>query len=294
MRAVWSLWSKPLLAASGMNWGSARHHLLSWALSFETARRHYPRTSLVTDDAGAELLVDRLGLPFDHVATDLNRLSGRDPRLWCLGKLHAYALQTEPFVHIDADVYLWRRLPAEVESAPVFAQNPEPFRLGYSDYRPESLEAAIRSAGGWLPDEFNVPGLLGSELKGACCGIAGGQDADFLRYYAAQACQLVEHPDNAHAWRQLGDLTAFVTTVEQFLLEACVSFHAGRADSGFRGVRIAYLFASAADAYQRAESAGYTHLIGGAKSNPAVLDMLDQRVQADFPAYHERCARLAD
>lgn len=293
-RAVWSLWSKPLLErAAGTNWGTARHHLLSWVLSFETARRHYPRTALVTDDAGAELLVDRLGLPFESVSTRLNRLADRDPRFWCFGKLHAYAAQEEPFVHIDADVYLWRRLPPAVEAAPVLAQNPELFRLGYSDYRPEMIEGAVRAAGGWLPDEFRVPGPLGSELRGACCGIFGGRDTAFVRHYADLACRLIEHPDNAPAWRALGDPGAYTVTVEQFTVEACASYHAGRAGSPFRDVRFAYLFESEAAAYARAGTEGYTHLIGGAKADPAVLDQLDRRVRADYPDWYERCARLA-
>src|SRR5437588_499165 len=126
MRSVWSFWTKPWRERSGWSWLSEKHHLLAWVLSFETARKHYPKTSLVTDHAGAKMLVDGIGLAFDSVSTELDALACRDPRLWMLGKLYAYRAQTEPFVHLDTDVILWKRLPTGVEGAPVFAQNPDP------------------------------------------------------------------------------------------------------------------------------------------------------------------------
>jgi hypothetical protein len=79
---------------------------------------------LVTDDAGARMLVDGLGLQFTRVSTELNALAKHDPDWWNLGKIHAYHLQMEPFVHIDSDVFLWKRLPPRLEHADVFAQNP--------------------------------------------------------------------------------------------------------------------------------------------------------------------------
>jgi hypothetical protein len=155
LRSVWSFWTKPWRDRSGWGWSSDKHHLLAWILSFETARKYYPRTSLVTDDAGAKLLVDGIGLEFDCVLTELNALNSRDPRLWMLGKLHAYRAQTEPFVHLDTDVILWKRLPAGIESAPVFAQNPDPFMIGASHYKPDQLRQYLtRQPQSWIPQEW--------------------------------------------------------------------------------------------------------------------------------------------
>src|ERR1039458_675758 len=72
MRAVWSFWSKPYKAHREGIWASQKHHLLSWVLSVATASVHYPDTELYTDDWGAWLLVDQLGLVFGKVSTDLN------------------------------------------------------------------------------------------------------------------------------------------------------------------------------------------------------------------------------
>lgn len=88
MRAVWTFWTKPFEARQRWAWRSRKHHLLAWVLSLGTARRHYPHTVLFTDDAGARMLVDGLGLDFAEVRTDLNALDGDDPGWWALGKLH--------------------------------------------------------------------------------------------------------------------------------------------------------------------------------------------------------------
>lgn len=96
-------------------------------LSLLLARRHYPETALVTDSAGKALLVDTLGLSFTSVSTELDCLRDADPDLWALGKLVAYSIQDEPFIHLDTDVFLWRALPARLTSAPVLAQHREQF-----------------------------------------------------------------------------------------------------------------------------------------------------------------------
>jgi hypothetical protein len=79
MKAVWSFWTKPFEAHRHSMWPGVKHHLLAWALSFETARRRYPDTWLITDDAGARMLVDGVGLQFKRVSTELNALAQHNP-----------------------------------------------------------------------------------------------------------------------------------------------------------------------------------------------------------------------
>jgi hypothetical protein len=204
MRAVWSFWTKPFRAFHADRWTSEKHHLLSWILSFETARRHYPDTALYTDDDGARLLTDTLRLPFASVTTELNVLSDLDAAWWALGKLYTYRAQTTPFVHIDSDVFLWNALPQKTVSAPVFAQNPERFEIGNSYYRPQLWEHLIAAVGGWLPAEWTWYSRRGGH-EAVCCGILGGRRTDFLAYYADGAIRTILHPRNQSAWRLLAD-----------------------------------------------------------------------------------------
>jgi hypothetical protein len=176
MRAVWSLWSKPFAAATSWGWHRPEHHLLAWGLSLRLARRHYPETTLVTDSAGKALLVDALGLSFASVSTELDRLRDADPNLWALGKLVAYSIQDEPFVHLDTDVFLWRALPTRLTSAPVLAQHRERwFERDPGGGDPQLIEDAFAHAGLKLPVEWEwARSRWGKTVFEANCGIAGG------------------------------------------------------------------------------------------------------------------------
>ena len=291
MRAVWSLWTKPLHASQHTGWPTQQHHLLSWILSVFTARQHFGETHLVTDSAGADLLVETLDLPFDSVDLSLDALGQQDPDWWSLGKLYAYRAQHEPFVHIDSDVFLWNPLPPELLAADIFAQSPETAPYGRSYYRPESIEVDIRRHGGFLPPEFASHLPLGGEVRAANCGILGGMRTDFIRHYADAAIQLVEHPDNAAAWATRPRRDQDCVTVEQLTLTACEAWHSGREASPFRDVRLAYLFWSEAAAFSEAEARGYTHLVAGAKREPQALAALEQIVARAHP---DRYSRVVD
>ena len=106
MRAVWSFWSSPFQCYYQGSWSSPLHHMLSWIVSVHAARKHYSETVLITDRAGKRLLVEQLGLPFSEISVELERLREHDRGWWVLGKIVAYSIQTDPFVHIDSDVYL--------------------------------------------------------------------------------------------------------------------------------------------------------------------------------------------
>jgi hypothetical protein len=294
MRAVWSFWQEPFAAHRAAAWGSERTHLLAWALSVETARRRYPDTALVTDDAGARLLLDGLGLEFGRVSLSLNRLRGTDTSWWSIGKLVAIGEQEEPFVHIDADVFLWSPLPPALTSAPVFAQNPEPFERGGSYYQPEAFEAVLAGGSGWLPDEWSWHRGCDVVPRGECCGIVGGNDVEFLHHYARQGLRLVHDPVNVARLRSLRHRPPLAITVEQYLLAACIEHHRGRPASAFTDVDIAYLFESWAEAGDdaRAGALGFTHLIADTKRDPAFARRLDQRVERDHPGLYDNCCRM--
>jgi hypothetical protein len=291
VRAVWSFWSKPFLAHHHRAWASDRHHLLAWILSTQTASRYYRPAVLHTDDDGARMLVDRLGLEFDEVHTTLNALDHHDGEWWALGKLYAYRAEREPFVHLDNDVFLWKRLPSAVESAGVLAQNPEYFVAGQSYYQPEVFDGALEGlAGTWLPIEWRWSRGRGSDLRAECCGIFGGQRTDFIRYYASQAIRIVEHPANRRALQPIDNKIGHNILFEQFFLGACIEYHTRQPSSPYRDITIEHVFASIDDAFDPviAGGLGYTHLIADAKQNPELADRLERRVARDYPANYER------
>jgi hypothetical protein len=296
MNVIWSFWSKPFDAHHRHAWPSEFHHLLSWVLSLETAKLHYGHTWLYTDDAGARRLVDELGLRFTHISTALNALADHDADWWTLGKVFTYSLQTEPFVHVDSDVYLWKPLPARLARAAVFAQNPVYFTLGRSFYQPEIVENTLAKATrGWLPTEWLWYRQGRLQLRGESCGIMGGSHTDFIRHYAAQSLRLVSEPANRAGMHILANKRLHAILIEEFLLAACVEYHRQHPASTFRNVGIEYLFNSmegVLDPHALAR-AGFTHLMTGAKRNRLLVERLERRVERDYPEYYARCLRLA-
>ena len=289
MRAVWSLWTKPMRAPRGSGWLDERYHMLSWILSLQTARRYFDRVCLVTDDEGRRLLVDELGLRFDEVSTELQALELHDPALWAIGKLYAYRAQREPFVHVDSDVYLWNALPRAFLDAPVLAVYPEFFTYGTWPYECASLKSSVNAAGGWLPDELDAFVPVGGRLRAENCGLVGGQQVDFLSYYADQAIRLIEHPRNRAAWGVRRSLADDMLIFEQHMLAACIDYHRARPGLRFDGVEIRYLFGGYDDAAERADDVGFTHLLAGFKRMPVLLERVEARVARDYPALYARC-----
>ncbi|MBK1702093.1 DUF6734 family protein [Thiococcus pfennigii] len=293
MRIVWSLWTRPLTAGGRIGWRSPKDHLLSWILSVGLARRHYLDTCLVTDDAGAALLVDGLGLEFGEVSLSLNALARHDPDWWALGKLYAYAEQSAPFLHIDSDVYLWEPLPEDLLAAPVIASHPEYPQLGRSCYRPDVLERDLRAGGGYIPPELQGYLPIDGVLRAENCGIFGGHRLDFIRHYAETAKTLVHHPRNQPIWAARAENYSDAIIFEQLLLSACLSYHQGRDGSPWSDIAIRYLFDSYEDAAANAAHRGFTHLIAGAKWDASVVAGLERCVERQFPEHYARALEIA-
>ncbi len=294
-RAVWSFWTRPYQEASGSRWGSHEAHLLSWVLSLLTARAHYSHTVLVTDTDGADLLYDRLGLEFGEVSVALDGLRSQNPSWWVAGKLTTYAMQREPFLHIDSDVFLWRSLPERLQSASLVAQHPEDFTAGdpASYYHPELVDALVQQHRGWLPPCWRLASAGVARRRAICCGILGGSDVAFLNGYAREALLTLKHPRNQEVWRHLPRVEAHNVLFEQYLLWAHLS-HPG-AVPGAPLPKFEYLFPSLEAAFtpSSAAQAGFTHLMGSAKHKPELLDRLRRRVTEISPRHADRARRIS-
>ncbi|WP_213803543.1 DUF6734 family protein [Granulicella sp. dw_53] len=295
MRAVWSFWSHPFNAYKGKIWARPLHHMLAWGLSLHTARQHYPETVLITDTPGKRLLVDQLGLSFTEVSTELDRLQHVDIGWWALGKLVAYNLQDRPFLHIDSDVFLWKRLPQHLEVAPVVAQSPEHFHTIHDAFGPREIEQVFSANDLQLPTEWEWMRSRDPErFREENCGILGGCDIPFLRYYSGLAIDLATNPAHRPTWNLFAEKECFTMLIEQFSLAACIDFHRFHPTSPFRGVGIQYLFPTFEDSLDSNQAArvGFTHLLGGSKSHSGVGQRIEARMRRDDPAYFQRCESL--
>lgn len=296
MRAVWSFWSEPFRGAKGRIWRSPLHHLLAWGLSVRLAKRLFPETMLVTDTPGKALLVDSLGLSFTHVSTDLDELRRCNPGWWSLGKLAAYRIQQQPFVHLDTDVFLWKPLPSDLLAAPVFAQCPEDHPPLGTWCGPEDIERAFAEEGHELPAEWEwCRSRSPYSFREANCGLVGANRVDFMQYYASLALDLAINPAYSRVWERFSDLSGYMMILEQFLLHACFDFHRSHPQSPFRGMYIRYLFPSFGEAYNQdaAARAGFTHLLGDAKCATYVSQRLEQRMEREDRGFYQHCIQVS-
>lgn len=198
-------------------WLDEKYNLMSWALSCLKAREFYPRVELVTDTPGKALFVDTLGLPYTACSTRLDELSQYPQDLWTVGKLFTYAIQDEPFIHIDGDVYFWEPLGAEIEQAPLVVQHLEQDLSFYWEMLQQILEK-----------DFAIPAQLykyfeqPQHLTAINAGIIGGQRSDFVNTYAQTALRFIQN--NLDRLSEI-NISIFGVFVEQYFFPILAQEH---------------------------------------------------------------------
>jgi hypothetical protein len=292
MNAIWSFWSKPYRESKSLEWYDEVSRFCSWKLSLELAKKKFPQTILFTDNYGKKILIDELGLEFDLVSTDLNALDELDSKWWALGKLYTYLYQSEPFLHIDSDVYLHNMFDEKILTAPLIAQNYEYFNIHESWYHPRKFEI-IKNINGYLPKEIAWYINEGHDQKALCCGIFGGNDLKFIKHYSTVVFDVFLHPTNHPRWIFLGGDNILL---EQYVLSACIEYAYSHPDSIFyKKINIECLFDSSSSAFdpEMAKKCGFTHLIGGAKKDSLICGRLKKRISEEYPDFYLRCIKHA-
>lgn len=178
---IQSYWTKPLFLSNDTSchridggWGSTFIALSAYAYSGLSISRFYPEAVLYTDDYGVKIFGDILGIPYSNIYTDLNKLDVH-PNLWALGKVYTYSLQTRPFIHIDNDVFIWSKLPSNIEDASLCCQNREIITKDY-------LKALniMREDFSIIPPIFHGD----SNTQSINAGILGGHNIEFINDYS--------------------------------------------------------------------------------------------------------------
>jgi len=158
----------------------------SWGLSVSLAKKHFTKVILVTDNKGKELLCDILKLPFDEVMLNFNTLPNVNKNLFLYPKIYAMDLQTEPFVYIEPDVFLFNQINT---NAGIILQSYEGFSQNeYSDLFTQYINELETSG---FADEIFINREVGLNY-GYNTGIIGGTDIQFIKYYCGKAKDLID------------------------------------------------------------------------------------------------------
>lgn len=271
-KAVYSYWEDNKKKANG-GFRTKRELAMSLALSVELAKRQFETVELVTNDYGKALLVDQYQIPFDSVRTDLNQFNNKlDPDFWAYAKIFAYSLQTEPFIHIDNDVFIWDVIPFAKLHAPLLFQNREYLH----DH--QSYLKIIEVAKGMPKVDFDT--LRAKPEFAFNCGVVGANDLEIIKKWKEIAEDYIFNKRNTEAWKEVKDKHSQNHLFEQYFISSIVKNY--DIVDAVRTLLSDEFYISADTEF------AYTHLWGHVKREANVVKRLTNRLFNDYPQYIER------
>ncbi|MEM9297376.1 MAG: DUF6734 family protein [Bacteroidota bacterium] len=206
MKIVQSFWSKPYLESNVHN----DFFFKSWILSSWQLRQFHERVELVTDEVGYDILIKQLELPYTDVKIILDQISDYPSQLWAAGKLLAYGVQKEPFLHLDSDIYIWQPLDLRPDDDLVCFHF-EKDRDIYQKYL-ESLKSYVS----YVPECLEHIFKQGANLNAANAAVLGGNNIDFIHKYVSEAFLFIDK--NLTEIRKAGENMANFNVIFEQLL----------------------------------------------------------------------------
>lgn len=162
---------------------------MSWALSCMSLREHYSDVALYADSEAAHMLVDTLRLPYSEVVVCYDGFDCLTCH-WALVKVRTYSLQTEPFLHIDGDIYLPHPIPGETLDGRLIVQNKE----WCSKYYGDMIERFLSVPGLKLSERFRSV-LTGNDIPSCNLGFCGGSDLKFFGRFCGEVFKFFRDND---------------------------------------------------------------------------------------------------
>jgi len=264
--------------------GFARYEdfLYTTALAIVMAARHFPQVHFLSTRWGVDVF-NQLKLPITEISDQLEAARRANPAFWAYGKLIAYTAQTQPFIHIDNDVFIWKPLPKRILEAELCFQSKEFFHIrGYGWY--EVLKPCWRAA----PVRPQV--IVDNEVTDFAynCGICGGWNLDFFREWRACSEQYILAPENQGLFteRFRAELVHQNLFHEQYFAASLVKAHQMRD-------RVEVL-ADNVDQILPATNDGYTHLWGKTKGDSLIMQRVQKRLNKESPEVYSQVTEFIE
>ena len=254
-KAIYSNWSKPnndLYA--GFNSDEAFANSLH--LSVLYSKKWFKEIELVTDKKGKEL-VDKYKIPFDNVVVCLDDYNHIDKHHWAIGKIVACSLQTKPFIHIDNDVYWFKKPPKRLLEAECCFQNYESTEDHWYKYQ---MSVAANSS--------PITEIDYKIKKALNCGIIGFNRMDVLKEWLDLAFQYIDWFENTNDVK--GELSSVM--FEQYHIYQILKKH----NYDIQVITKGWINDKIAIEY------GYTHLIATSKRRPDIEKKVKKRLKKDL------------
>lgn len=290
MKIVQSFWSKPSYKKENINlsdrnkggWIDKKYNYMSWALSCLQFRKFYDNVELVTDAFGYNLLVDKLELPYTNVKVCLDDINHYHSDLWALGKVYAYSIQDEPFIHADGDVFIYKKFSEEFENSNLVSQNIEKNYLLY-----QQVFSTIEDNFDYIPNVLFESKILNNQLIGTNAGILGGSDVSFFKDYTKESFHFVD--------KNLSKLSKINIGLFNIIFEQAMFY----ALSESKSAKVNYLLNNVNQAFDGLcdfitveTKTNYLHALGPFKQQKYIGDQLALRLLLDYPEYYYKIINL--
>ena len=286
MRIVQTLYtdSNTDILKDAMGWLAPEYHLMGWALSCLQLKKYYKEVHLYTNDHCAEIIINKLGLPYDYVHTIHNNFSLPHPDLWALSKIYTYSLQRSSFLHIDGDVFIFQALPKDLLKQPLIAQNEEVASKYYT-----STQKNVQNHFTFIPDVVQKDFETKEFIHAANAGIIGGNDYDFFKEFVRLAFKYVN--------RNISNLSLINASKFNVFFEQHLFYCYAKSQD----INIAYLldelfqdnkFVGLGNFWEVPFERTFLHLLGEFKQNASTCNQLATKLRAYYPEYYYKIIAL--
>jgi hypothetical protein len=240
---------------------------------------------LVTDKAGYDLLINKMELPYTSVKTVLDDLNDFHEELFILGKIYAYSIQDRPFIHIDADVFIWDKFNDLLENAALICQSKEEGEF-YNRYYSQIFYSMIKNFE-FSPGYLETSIIRNKGISAVNAGIIGGNEFGFFTDYWNNALEFVER--NSKHLHKI-DVGYSNIVFEQFLFRALAE-HKGLGIEYF-STNMNEFLSDITDMTGVPDKRQYIHLYAGHKKIDYLCNCLEYRLQHDYPKYYYKIINL--
>jgi hypothetical protein len=281
MKVVQTFWScRNDLLKHSFGWLSPEYHLMSWALSSLKLKEYYEDLHLYADTPTSKIFINILGLPYKEAHILYDDIDEQYKNYYALPKILTYSKQGEPFIHVDGDVFTWRRFSQELEDSELIAQNLEK-GTEYYKVKMECLTANLTYLPRFLKEELAKPSIPAYNA-----GVLGGNDLVFLHEFADMAKTLIRNNRAMPA--------SFNILFEQILFYALSIKKNKTVGCVLKEVieDFGYSLAKVADFSLVPNKASYLHLIGGKKKDPEICALMSRMLMQEYPDIYFRIIEL--
>ena len=123
-------------------------------LSVLLAKRHYHNIVLYTNNE-IGTLIKKIGIPYSEINTEV--LNGVDVKTFSIPKMLVYAVQDEPFIHIDLDTFIYDKIDFGIQDIYSTYQEGTDQMIGYNESDVSFYNTYVKNAfkiQDRLPPEF--------------------------------------------------------------------------------------------------------------------------------------------